>query len=501
MTTYYVSPNGNDANNGLGPDASHASNKPWLTITKALGAAGIASGDTVYLAPGTYREIVTIAMTSAVAETKVIGDVANAQGFKDGSGNRLGGGYVIHTAYLTNDVSAPSALTLLTLGARDFLTFENILFVGGTASPSILSAVATSTDIIFRQCAFIDNAPGNGLNMMTIVIGNGVTANWLIERCVFFGYQRIMGITLTGAAAGVDYDANMTIRNCLFWGAFQEGIRIGNTGGTVSKGGGVDMLNNTMISNCILIQMSGTNSTSIPCTAYNSVFIGGNANPVLSAGGVAGSLVEDYNHICGVTPRGGSLGTGANSVTNAVRALMIHTGFASLWGFTVRPPAMPMAQSGWLGFGNQSGSPSVDMLNRPKPEGGQSIVKGIGAMERHDTGAKETTTVHSGTVGMKLTGPASQSFEVAVDAVATTISIYARYDTNHGTTNKPQMTITNGTECGVNDATVTMTAGIDTWEQLILNFTPARAGIVTMTVVSRSAAGNGIAYFDDFTKT
>ena len=35
MTTYYADfVNGNDANNGLGPDASHANNKPWKTIGK-----------------------------------------------------------------------------------------------------------------------------------------------------------------------------------------------------------------------------------------------------------------------------------------------------------------------------------------------------------------------------------------------------------------------------------------------------------------------------------
>ena len=72
MATYYISNWGSDSNNGLGPDPTHASNKPWLTIAKALGAAGIASGDTVYLCPGTYRELVTVNMTSATVETKVV---------------------------------------------------------------------------------------------------------------------------------------------------------------------------------------------------------------------------------------------------------------------------------------------------------------------------------------------------------------------------------------------------------------------------------------------
>ena len=87
MTTYYVDyTNGSDSNNGLGPDASHASNKPWKTIAKLLGASGMASGDTAYLAPGVYRERVTVAMTSATGETFVIGDPLNTQGFKTSGG-------------------------------------------------------------------------------------------------------------------------------------------------------------------------------------------------------------------------------------------------------------------------------------------------------------------------------------------------------------------------------------------------------------------------------
>ena len=70
MATYYVRKTGSDSNAGTSAGAA------WLTIGKALGASGIASGDTVYIGAGVYREAVTVNMTSATAETKVIGDVA-----------------------------------------------------------------------------------------------------------------------------------------------------------------------------------------------------------------------------------------------------------------------------------------------------------------------------------------------------------------------------------------------------------------------------------------
>jgi hypothetical protein len=75
MATYYVRPDGNNANAGTGP----ATNQAWQTLTKALGATGIASGDTVYIAPGSYNESVTIGMTSATATTSVIGDPTASQ--------------------------------------------------------------------------------------------------------------------------------------------------------------------------------------------------------------------------------------------------------------------------------------------------------------------------------------------------------------------------------------------------------------------------------------
>ncbi len=50
MAIYYVRQDGSDINTGLGS----ATNLAWATISKAFST--IASGDTVYIAPGTYRQ-------------------------------------------------------------------------------------------------------------------------------------------------------------------------------------------------------------------------------------------------------------------------------------------------------------------------------------------------------------------------------------------------------------------------------------------------------------
>ena len=252
MATYYLSPHGNDADNGLGPDPTHATNKPWLTFGKALGAAGIASGDTVYICPGVYRETVTLAMTSATAETFVIGDTGNAQGFKDGSGGHVAGGVVRLTAYTTNDKTAPAAATLLSLNSRDFLTFRNLHLSGGDAAPSTVNST-TATDIKFTNCIFV--SPRSAAILCTLGISANVAANWTFDSCVLIGGAASSISVTMPTSASADYDVNVQVKNCLLLFGTNT-ILAGASGALSFKGGGIDV--------------------------YNSTFVGGTVAPVVS---------------------------------------------------------------------------------------------------------------------------------------------------------------------------------------------------------------------------
>jgi hypothetical protein len=491
MTTYYVSPSGNNSNNGLGPDQSHGTNRPWLTLAKALGATGISSGDTVYIAPGTYREVASVAMTSATVETFVIGDPSNAQGFKDGSGVLLAAADVIHTAYLTNDTSAPSATATLSLSGRDFLTFRTIIFVGG--SGAVINATTTnSINIKFQDCTFLNSGTGSTFGY------NGVAdaaANWTIDRCLSVCFNFATHIDLSfPTSTTADYDVVFLLQNSIFMGGIL-GVTCATSAANSFKPGGVDALNCTFFgtSTAAFRTNSANMATTIPCTVNNCLIT------CQAAGITANTAGQIANpEYCRITANTAltNVTAGTGTVTGLTYAPMLEVGQSLFMGRTMRPFMSPTSGSPILGFGS-TGAPSVDILNRPRPSGGASLNNAVGAQERHQIASKETSVTQTGSSSWKIIGPGDHDIAIPVDASATVLTIYARYDTTHDATNKPQAILLANGEIGVVTETKTMAAAADTWEQLSFSsFTPTAKGYVTVRLVSRSAAGGGIAYFD-----
>ena len=439
-------------------------------------------------------------MTSATGETKIIGDPANDQGFKTSGGVLVAPGDVIWTAYTTNDTTAPAATPPLILNGRDFLTFQNILLSGGSDSNrNIVNAVTTnSVNITFRDCAFIANRPDS-----TAIVYVGladVASNWIIDRCFFniMCNNAVISVSLP-TSASADYDTNFLVQNSTMIGSALVGVVVVPSGAGAFKGGGVDVFNCSYYGGGPILFTNGANlSTSIPCTVYNSVIVSGAGIGIRA--NTSGQVLEDNNHIRAATPRTNVTAGGA-SISDGSHALLIEMGQAYVMGRSPhRPYFSPAAGSPLLGRGATAGGPTVDLLNRPRPAGGASTSYAWGAYERHDTAARETSVIDAGSNAIKITGPGDHDFLIPVDATSTTITVRARYDTNHATTNKPQAAILNGEEIGVATETKTMTAAIDTWETLTFSaFTPSAQGFVTLRLISRSAAGNGIAYFDTVT--
>lgn len=479
MATYYVRKSGNNALDGLTPATA------WATIGKALGSSGMSSGDTTYVGAGVYRESVSVAMVSPTSETKLIGDV---------TGKYTGdAGEVRWTAYATNDTTLPVATATLILVGRDFLTFENISFVGGTTLVVEATSTTNATNITFRRCSF-----QQGSNINTALLDwtgtAGVGAFWTLDSCIF-GYSATVKVRWTFVAhASTDFDTGVVVKNCVSIGGGNVWINIAGLTGT-GKAGNAQVYGNTIYSGSSGILIAAVGSTSLPCLVTNNLFICTNGTGLNAT--TSGQITENYNLIYAAAPRT-NVTAGANSISNGSYCPLLHVGHEWLQGNgnIARPFGMPTIGSPILGIGTSSGMPTVDVLGANRPSGG-STAYAIGAFERPSLVKEDTVTLSAGKQTWKIVGPGYYDTQQAVYVGCPAIEVKTRYDSTHGTTNKPQIQILNGGECGVADQTVTATVGVDTTETLSASVSPTANGFVTVRLISRSAAAGGIAYFSE----
>jgi len=127
-----------------------------------------------------------------------------------------------------------------------------------------------------------------------------------------------------------------------------------------------------------------------------------------------------------------------------------------------------------------------------------ALLPSVGCFEAGYDAQQLTNVVRTGTYSGQITGPGYDEFDVPVDTGAQTLTVYARYDARHGSTNKPQIKLCKGEQVGVSDETITMTSAVDTWEALTTSsFNPSAKGIVTIQLISRADYPDGNAFFDN----
>ena len=280
MATYYVRPDGNNSNTGLGATTGTA----WATIQKALGATGIASGDTVYIAPGVYTEAVTIGGTYS-APTYVIGNPTASQfsgvtaGAVNHSGLNAGG-----TATVVNGV-------LLSGTTKSYLKFSNIYWSNNSASNfvSISGGYNDFTNCVFEQVS--DSGAPNLLNLSPL---SGQALDSQITKCIFYGGSTNMSLS------GSNVADTTTLSSCSCWLSINQPINLTSIQ--------VAIYNCTIIPKGSYTVFVSSGSATFPVSVYNCVVRG-----ILYVA-VANSMVEDYNRL--VNSRQGTIAVGANT-TNA----------------------------------------------------------------------------------------------------------------------------------------------------------------------------------------
>jgi hypothetical protein len=275
MPTYYVRTDGSDSNNGLGP----ASNQAWVSIGKALGATGISSGDTVYIAPGRYYEIVTAALTSPTSETRIIGNPTASQF------SGVNAGIVRWTAF-QSDTSDDTNTPNLSVTSKDYLTFENLYIESNARYTSAAFNFTTCKYIKVRNCIFVQG--GSSGNCLSLSAPAAVGSTSIFDRNIFVSKGSI-NVSVSGTGS-TNYDMDITIANnfCLNLGS---GNNVNVSG---FYGGGVQIFNNTVLGGVRPIKIDQLTNTTHKIKIYNNLVAFAGAE-VVHNGGSNGVIVGDYN--------------------------------------------------------------------------------------------------------------------------------------------------------------------------------------------------------------
>jgi hypothetical protein len=413
MAIYYVRPDGNDINTGTGPGTIQA----WQTITKAIGATGIAPGDTLYIAPGVYRGNFTAGFTNPVNSGQRItisGDPTASQF------TGVVAGDVIITNYVS-DTSAPFGAITLTI-AKDYITFTKIRVQGYNNSTN-------GTDVIFS----------GGQQIVTNCVFESLyqTAN-NTNYAINFGIpQSIPGLTVSNnfirGGMAVGGTANYTTHTDMNVRIFSNTII--STKGVVGYGvgsyqtdgfqGGIRVYNNVIIATGAGWANSFGNMSSVfKCQIYNNV--------IYSAGTAianhsAATIEENYNYLIAPAARVGC-NAGANTIVNG-RVVLDHD-YSRLVGANIFPTFAPAIGSPTRNAGTNSLVSASDMFGVSWLNATTPTIGGIEYSNVSGTGAYNPTERNASAITI-APGSTSQSIELYLGVTgitASAIGLSARYN-------------------------------------------------------------------------
>ena len=267
MATYYVQPNGSNANTGLGASNAQA----WQTVQKALGATGIGSGDTLYIAPGTYREAITIAGTYS-ATTSIIGDRTASQF------SSISAGYVRITGLVSDALGVSTSVGNFTTNGKSYLLFDSIWF------EHKITLAASSNNLTFIRCQmttpFQPTPSITGQSVLQITT-TGQSAI-LFDKCYIQG--------------GVLIDGSGTATTTRFNACLVELASVNNGGFEFVNSGAPAMTfsNCTIYGGMVAQVFRGYSPPSGAASIYNCLIVPSYCFPTMGSGNV-GCFVEDFN--------------------------------------------------------------------------------------------------------------------------------------------------------------------------------------------------------------
>jgi len=408
MAIYYVRTDGNDSNTGTGSGSGQA----WQTIAKALGATGIGSGDTLYIAPGDYRQNAQITVGGTyTAPTFVYGNPTASQF------SGITPGRVLITTRLISDTGAANVNQyLFVMTSKDYLNFENLICE--TATNRGLFSLLNCVEIKWRKCLFM-NCGVDGAIQVTDTTTNGLTKNYLIQQCHFIGFGNanvyIDGSIGKNSPATQDYVYGLTVDRCVGVGSTNHVFLISGANATY-QGTTFNFWNNTGIG----ISFGQSAGKSL-VTIRNNVT--GPAQPINVTSGTANCTVT--NNVANSFSLAAAI-VQSNNFANAY--IPFNTGIWRLWGMT---------QYDWFSAnglysyatGSSTGTPATDFYGDAWA-GGTPNIGSYNNTTATIAGQYNPTERNASTITI-APGSTSQSIELYLGATgltASTSGLTARYN-------------------------------------------------------------------------
>jgi hypothetical protein len=342
MATYYVKTTGSNASAGTSQGAA------WQTINYALGAtSGVASGDTIYIAAGVYREIVTVGFTTSPATTNIIGDT---DGVIFGTA-----GEVRLTAFLTNDDTAGSTSDTLSMSGKTYLSFKNIRVESSTGYA--VRVQGSSTNITFDKCHMTTTGSSGACRFD---IPSGTTSNSVVKNCILIGRANVLQIAPVASSGAIN--VGITITNCFIMASTSSCIFLLSSG-TTGILSGITITNCTTFGGATGILVNTALYAVGSVTVRNCLIMG--VTTAMSAN-VTDQISEDYNRLtCFSVPRVGFSVTGANTITVGTFGIDLGAGF--LTGSSRHLFVQPYLTGIVNGDGTATGAPVNDIYSYARP--------------------------------------------------------------------------------------------------------------------------------------
>jgi len=455
MTTYYVGPGGNDGNTGL----SWA--QRFLTLNGAEDEP-VASGDTVYVGPGIYREQLTCDVDGA-SEIAYIADVTGIH--TDG----VGGDVIISGS--DNDTTATRNYCIYA-DTKSYRTFIGFHIVGFSAAAIYLDSC---DNFVMRDCC-IDGGDGSS----TIGIDFQETYNTVeITRCMFLSTTN-MALNVTSSSDNTA--TSFAISDCLMLGCMW-GLYSNNVSAVVVQ-------NCSVVGGyyCIRVNSLATNITIRNCILYGVYGMYASA---------AGEISSTYCIVSATSVTNWSAGTG--DVENYAMNLQFPLLYGTYGGIRY-PVPLPGELNPYAYAGHRTGSSetSTDLFGITKPA--TAAISSWGAIQFQDR-LRETTTTRGGSdASIKFETAGEIQIWVPVENTEITVSVYCYREADYAGTN-PRLVIK---QPGVADRTTTDAAAASQWNELTDTFTPSAdtdyiiVCLQSLNTDTANAATNDC-FFDDLT--